>query len=672
MGRLEREDAHAVVEWMPDPSLCQSSTTRKGGKSPVMSRLASLNWLVILGPFFFFAAFTLVAHLLLPTFGPHPIATIIALIISAIGAFLLTRRVHHDLTSREREIEQCHQEIAALHQVSEAVNDSSDLPQSLSLALDAVLQFTHAAAGRVWIVDHDTGVLRNTVHRGLFPDAFAKPGVLKLNEVSPGQTASSRAPAHVIQIRPDNPEWHALHERGFIELVSVPLIAHGRVVGVLDLAARHRNELIPSTLTLLASIGQEIGLAIEKAHLFESIRARQLEAASLFTSGLELSSTLDLQDIMNLVTRHCRELLNADASALCLWDDQKQRLLVGSHQGPTASFRSDSPSRADSGQPHDSAFSYEDHQAGTLLTRQGAKPSGLVRIDAAGLGEGCSLCTLVGEEYRREHIQVPVRAGDQAIGCLCVSRGMEQRFSDGQTQILSSLASQAALAIRNAQRYSAAGNVAITVERERLAREMHDTLAQVLGFVSAKSQTLRELLVQGQIVTAEEQLDQLTALSQQLYADVREVILGLRTSSSPDKRLLPVLAEYVDAYGKQSGIETRLLVENNPSDLRFPPAVELQLIRIVQESLTNVRKHARAQHAIVRFTTADDHLVMQIEDDGRGFDPTRIARGEWPRFGLQSMRERAESVGGTFTVTSRPGVGARVQVKIPIGFREGR
>jgi signal transduction histidine kinase len=197
---------------------------------------------------------------------------------------------------------------------------------------------------------------------------------------------------------------------------------------------------------------------------------------------------------------------------------------------------------------------------------------------------------------------------------------------------------------------------------------MHDTLAQVLGFVTTKSQALHELLDAGKIDAARAQVDQLTELSLKLSADVREVILGLRTVLSSEKNLIPTLVDYVQAFARQSRIDTQIMVEDDVREFKFAPAVELQMIRIVQESLTNVRKHAHAQHAIVRFSASDGHAEMRIEDDGQGFDPARVTRGDWPQFGLQTMRERAESVGGAFVIVSKPNQGTQIVVQIPLRY----
>lgn len=620
------------------------------GVLQVTRRLSSLKWLTILGPVIFVAIFTYAAYFQLSALLPTPAIYALVVLIVAVAAFLFSQSIFKILAARENEILRHHRELEALRQVSDAVSASLDLVELLSRALDAVLELTHAAAGRVWLMDSNSGELRNTLHRGLFPDAFAEPAVLKVGQGLASRVAASRKVEAIPDLeRTSYAELEPLYARGFLEFASVPLTARDRVVGVFEIAARHRGELDPSTLSLLAAVGGEIGLAVENTQLFDAARARQADAEDLYQTGMDLASKLDIKQVLNTVTERGRRLLNVDASALCLWDDQKRWLVVGSESGPAEAFESQ-----------------------TGLGRRVAQKINLLSVDAAHPGGDCLTCALIRAPYRQTHIELPVRLGDQVIGCLCVSSAHPRTFAESDVQKLGALADQAAIAIQNARAYDRAGNVAVAMERERLAREMHDTLAQVLGFVNTKSQALHELLTTGQTAAALEQLDHLTTLSQNLYADVREVILGLRSAISSEKSLLPTLADYVQAYTRQCGIDTSLVVENGAYELTFAPAVELQLIRIVQESLTNIRKHAQARHAVVRFATVDGHVEMRVEDDGRGFDPSHVARGDWPQFGLQTMRERAESVGGAFVVVSRPDMGTQIVVQIPVGYLGGR
>lgn len=115
-----------------------------------------------------------------------------------------------------------------------------------------------------------------------------------------------------------------------------------------------------------------------------------------------------------------------------------------------------------------------------------------------------------------------------------------------------------------------------------------------------------------------------------------------------------------------AGAELTLDADADVERLELPPAIEIQLVRIVQEALANVRKHARAAHVTVRLSLIGGVLTIEIADDGQGFDPGLETRTGWPRFGLQTMRERAQAVGGRFELESERGAGTRISVSVPV------
>jgi len=210
--------------------------------------------------------------------------------------------------------------------------------------------------------------------------------------------------------------------------------------------------------------------------------------------------------------------------------------------------------------------------------------------------------------------------------------------------------------------------LAILEERDRLAREMHDSLGQVLGYVNLKAKVAEDLIARGHAPEAEQELGQMRRAVQEAYEDVRQAILSLRTTPQA-KGLLASLEEYVQRMREQTGLDVRL---DAADGIALAPAVEAQVIRIVQEALTNVRKHARARQAVVRFAREGGGATVTITDDGVGFDVDSAATAHGMRFGLLTMRERAESIGGTLQITSAPGRGTVVRLRIPTGEREGR
>jgi signal transduction histidine kinase len=199
---------------------------------------------------------------------------------------------------------------------------------------------------------------------------------------------------------------------------------------------------------------------------------------------------------------------------------------------------------------------------------------------------------------------------------------------------------------------------------------MHDSLAQVLGYVMTKAQAVQELLRRGQTDKASAQVAQLNDAARAAYADVREGILALRTSVGSERGLLDALQEFLDRWKEQSDVDAELHVCPEGTCLeKLSPVAELQLLRIVQEALANVRKHADAKHVEVRISEDTESIETVIADDGRGFDPdspSRDGNEPMPHFGLSTMRERAESVGGTLRISSAPSAGTRVIVRLPV------
>ena len=259
----------------------------------------------------------------------------------------------------------------------------------------------------------------------------------------------------------------------------------------------------------------------------------------------------------------------------------------------------------------------------------------------------------------RSLLAVPIPCKGPFLGNLYLTEG---NFTADDEETLARFALQAALAIDNAHLHEQVGNLAVAQERLRIAHEMHDGLAQVLGYVNTKVQAAEAYLKREKTEEAAVQLRELATSARQAYSDVRESIVGLRTL--PGERALgEVLEEYLARWEEMSNVSASLHID---SSVALRPSQELQLVRIIQEALTNVRKHARATHARVDVHRRQNLLVAVIADDGVGISAAPRAPGEFPRFGLSTMRERAESIGGTLVVDSTPGSGTTVRFELPI------
>ncbi len=205
---------------------------------------------------------------------------------------------------------------------------------------------------------------------------------------------------------------------------------------------------------------------------------------------------------------------------------------------------------------------------------------------------------------------------------------------------------------------------AVLQERERLSRELHDGVAQLVAHLLVRLDTIEELVRADRSQEAEVEIERLRGVADEIYEDIGESIAGLRTNIT-ERGFVGALRDYVDQFEERHGIPTRLRADAEADIL--PPLVALQLFRLIQEALTNVRKHAAAPEATVTLVSeGPEHLTVVIADDGRGFTTGTKRNGTARPLGLTSMRERVETFGGTFRVESQPGSGTRVTATIPI------
>ena len=236
-------------------------------------------------------------------------------------------------------------------------------------------------------------------------------------------------------------------------------------------------------------------------------------------------------------------------------------------------------------------------------------------------------------------------------------------FTQEDENFLQTVAHHAAVAMENARLYNKVRHVATLEERDRLSREIHDGLAQTLAYLSLQTRTVADLSAAGHREKAQATLNEVRNVIKHAYEEVRRVIFDLRTGPDPNLDFVAALQEYLYEFGLQSQVNVELQVNNG--HLHLLPATEVQLTRIIQEALNNVRRHARARRAWVRLESRDEGYRVSIGDDGQGFDPAIDRTDGWPHFGLQTMRERAESVGGRLHLESQSGQGTRVIVDLP-------
>lgn len=246
----------------------------------------------------------------------------------------------------------------------------------------------------------------------------------------------------------------------------------------------------------------------------------------------------------------------------------------------------------------------------------------------------------------------------RVIGSLLVASKRPLRFGDHEVGILQKTAAQAALLVENERMFLTLEYNAVIRERIRLAREIHDGLAQTLAFLKMKTSQMQSFLSQGDFTRLSQVLQQNYQALAEAYLDTRQAIDNLRLTPQPG--LVHWLEQLIADFEAGSGLKVERRIE--PA-AELAPEVQAQLIRIVQEALSNIRKHARAKQVWVAMQEFEGDLIVEVRDDGRGFNPEDVP--ELSQYGLRGMRERAEFIGADFQITSHFRQGTIVRLRLP-------
>jgi nitrate/nitrite-specific signal transduction histidine kinase len=359
------------------------------------------------------------------------------------------------------------------------------------------------------------------------------------------------------------------------------------------------------------------------------------EIQALYKIATEILALHDLDSILRLVADNARRLLDVESSAVCLLTPARDGLAVRCTSGSDELFQ----------------------------VREGAVCPAADCL--AGQGRCFAECLVLRADQVRSHHAVPLRRGSESVGVLCVASRREHAFGVEEVELLLGLASQTAVAIENARLIDEVGKLAVAEERGRIARDLHDGLAQTVSLLHLRIRQAQATISSEQRERFGSALEEMAAITASAYDEIRQSLFGLRTMVSGGLGLIPSLTEFLHEFSVQNEIPVKLEA-NDAETIRLSPGPEFQLIRIVQEALSNIRKHAQATRAWVRVSGEDGWVRVSVEDDGRGFDPATLATPSRLHFGLRGMQERAEGLGGKLEIVTVPGHGTRVTAILPL------
>ena len=375
------------------------------------------------------------------------------------------------------------------------------------------------------------------------------------------------------------------------------------------------------------------------------IRQEASRAESLARIAARLNAHLSLDGVVNAVCEETALAMEADSILLLLVDDKKLGLV------PAAS----------TGMP--SEFIEQYNLIPIELYESSVDPLNPVIVLTDTRDSPDLPNSHLFEKYDVHSIAaVSLMREQQLIGMLGIYCFHDQReFNPDELALLKGLADQATQAIDNARLRIQAEQAAVAEERNRLARDLHDSITQSLYSQTLYSEAASRRLQVGDVNEVNEHLHVLRQTALQALQEMRLLIFELRPPILDERGLVAAINARLEAVEERSGQHKEVNVDG---DLRLPPELEATLYRIVQEALNNVLKHADAQKVIVSLTQIDDLLTLEVIDDGSGFDVD--SSQSLSSFGLQGMRERVSKVGGIMEVHSKPGEGTRLKVEVSI------
>jgi signal transduction histidine kinase len=395
--------------------------------------------------------------------------------------------------------------------------------------------------------------------------------------------------------------------------------------------------------------------------LLAELRRRNREAVALHEIGREISSSVDVDQVLDIITRNVCWVLECECAGVGLLEPHGSDLTWHSLSGAQESSR----------------YLREDLAATPLLARTttSREPMQLKAPDDPALQPELAL-------MRRENLTsvvlLPLHHTRHVFGVLMAGRRQRENFTQEQVRLMTSIAAHAGLVLENARLYRATVDNArelkalssrLTIvqeqERSRIARELHDGIGQALTAIRFNLDVLvREAGINSG--AALERVHSVQAIIDETLLEIRRMAFELRPAVLDDFGLASAIRLYVDRFAKQTGITVTL---NCPDDVgRWQQHIEATVFRVMQEALTNVVKHSGASMVQLRLHKAADTLVLSIEDNGRGLghDVQTKTRQSREGLGFVNMRERVAELRGTFNVDSPEGVGTRIAVTIPV------
>uniref|UniRef100_UPI0016830CA2 GAF domain-containing protein n=1 Tax=Oscillatoria sp. FACHB-1407 TaxID=2692847 RepID=UPI0016830CA2 len=475
---------------------------------------------------------------------------------------------------------------------------------------------------------------------------------------------------------PQSPSFH--RAMGHETVVAVPLVVGGRTIGFMAPCFREWIDPNPEKIELVQSLAHQATLALELTRLAEEAKqaaiareqekAAQERAAELVKANEALKRSLNqlandrnLESFLERILQEAIQTLDGAAAQLFLYDAKTHTI------SPSLGVDKDSIIRPEpglvSGLPIGQPFSADVTGAWQRLLGQRSPIYFDIERDSADHWPGAIEFHRSRGEYGS--VCTALMLGDQPLGILGLAFHNRTQFKASEFEFFQALAQQATLAIQLTQLAEEAKQVAVLEERNRMAREIHDTIAQGLAGILIQLQAAEDtdLTDAGDRQAHIAQARHLAAAS---LAEARRSVRALRPQVLEETNLAGALTSLMRDLTSNTELQVTYRVQGTPYVLSTE--IETNLLRIAQEAMNNILKHAEATHIQIELNYRPDHVQLQIQDNGQGFDYDQLTHLETSKkgYGLISMQERSQQIGGNLTIASQPGEGTVLTIVVPL------
>jgi len=536
--------------------------------------------------------------------------------------------------------------LRALVETGVAITSELSLDALLQRLVEAASELTGARYAALGVIDRSGSALERFLTTGIDAETHAAIGELPKGRGILGvlirEDASLRLhnlgeDPRAVGFPPNHPPMRTF--------LGVPIHLRGIAYGNLYLTEKEGGEdFTEEDQELVELLASQAAVAIENARLYEAATGWSKQLESLNEVGNALATETDLGRLLDLIARRLRELLDARL-VLVLLPSGEDELRFAAVAGDQAELAATTITRSTS-------------KSGRVLERRRSERSDSVLDDPDVDHEAMRL---IGA---RTGLWVPLLVRGRAIGVLAAhdKLGADARFTDTDLRLAETFATRAAVAVDLSERIAQDSLRRVVeaqeLERRRLARELHDETGQALTSILLGLKSLEERSKDPASRAATQELRGLVVSTLQ---DVRRLAVELRPSALDDFGLVAALERLAESFAEQTAISVDF--QTALADERLPADVETALYRIVQESLTNVVKHARARRVSILLARKEGAVKAVVEDDGQGFD---AAEQTGDGYGLVGMRERLALLGGRLEVESTRDAGTTIAAEVPV------